>query len=172
MKCRCAWNDASSRPNRSSRVPPSSLISSPRPRTPSRRCRLLAEMSLAVVMIERSGRTNRPAISQPAATDNTAMIANATTMLQNADGPTVRGTRVGGPAVTAPGRPGPPAFCTPCSSRPGARSCVTPSSATPDAQMTAPYSRVIRARRLGRRKARVIVRKDAIPATEPCRNRM
>ena len=103
MKCRCAWNDASSRPNRSSSVSPSSVNSSPRPRTPRRRCRLLAEMSRAVVMIARSGRTKRPAISQPAARENTAMITSATTSFQNAAEPTVRGMRVGCPAVTAPG---------------------------------------------------------------------
>ena len=152
MKCRCAWNDASSRANSPSSVWPSSVNSSPRPRTPSRRCRLLAEMSRAAVMIARSGRTKQPAISQPTASENTAMIANATTMLKNADAPTVRGMRVGGPGVTAPGRVGPLALCPSCSSRPGARSCVTPSSATPETQMTVPYSRVIRARRPGRRK--------------------
>jgi hypothetical protein len=103
MKFRCAWNDASSRPNRSSSVWPSSVNSSPRPRTPSRRCRLLAEMSRAVVMIERSGRTKRPAISQPAAREITAAITRTAASLRNAAELTVRGTPwVGCPAVTAP----------------------------------------------------------------------
>jgi hypothetical protein len=36
---------------------------------------LLAEMSMAVAVIERSGRSSRPAISQPNATDSTAVTA-------------------------------------------------------------------------------------------------
>ena len=87
MKCRCDSNDASRRANRSSSVSPSSVNSSPWPRTPSRRCRLLAEMSLAVVMIERNGRTNRPPISQPSARENTAMIDTATTAARKASEP-------------------------------------------------------------------------------------
>jgi putative ABC transport system permease protein len=84
MKCRCDSKEASRRANRSSSVSPSSVNSSPRPRTPRRRCRLLAEMSRAVVMIPRSGRTNRPAISQPSARESTAMIATAATAARNA----------------------------------------------------------------------------------------
>ena len=55
--------------NRSSRVAPRSVNSSSRPPRPSRRCRLLAEMSRAVAVIVRSGRRNRPATSQPSATE-------------------------------------------------------------------------------------------------------
>ena len=40
---------------------------------PSRRFRLLAEMSRAVAVITRSGRSSRPATSQPTSTDSTAM---------------------------------------------------------------------------------------------------
>ena len=87
MKCRWESNDASRRANRSSSVSPSSVNSSLRPPRPSRRCRLLAEMSLAVVMMERGGRTNRPAISQPSARDNTAMIATAAAAARNASEP-------------------------------------------------------------------------------------
>ena len=67
-------------------------------------------MSLAVLMIARSGRTKRPAISQPAVKENTAMIARTATSSQNAAEPTVRGMRVECPAVTAPGETWPPGF--------------------------------------------------------------
>ena len=40
-------------------------------------------MSRAVVMIARSGRTKRPAISQPSARETTAMIATAATAARN-----------------------------------------------------------------------------------------
>jgi hypothetical protein len=56
-----------------------------------------------------SGGTSVPvlltATTAPAVVSAVEMSANATTMLQNADGPMVKGTRVGDPAVTAPGRP-------------------------------------------------------------------
>ena len=68
---RCDSNDASSRPNRLSRVSPSSANSSARLPRATRRSRLLAEMSRAVAVIVRRGRRNRPAISQPTASDTT-----------------------------------------------------------------------------------------------------
>ena len=54
-------------------------------------------------MIARSGRTNRPAISQPAARETTAMITSVTTSAQNTSEPMVMGMRVGCPVGTAPG---------------------------------------------------------------------
>ncbi len=80
-KCRCAWKDPSSRPNRSFRVSPSRVNSSSRGPRRSRRLRLLAEMSRAVAVITRTGRSRRPATSQPNATDSTTSTARLTATL-------------------------------------------------------------------------------------------
>ena len=56
---------------------PSCLSSSSGPSRASRRWRLLAEISRAVFVIVRRGRSARPAISQPSQIDSTAMTARA-----------------------------------------------------------------------------------------------
>ena len=65
-KCRCASNAASRRPNRSSRVSPSSLSSSSGPSRARRSCRLVEEILRAVRVMVRMGRSILPATSQPA----------------------------------------------------------------------------------------------------------
>src|SRR6266851_4655292 len=66
------------RPSSWSKVSPSSLSSSSGPVIPIRWCRLRAEMRLAVAVIVRSGRSTRPAISQPRPTEASAMMPSAT----------------------------------------------------------------------------------------------
>jgi hypothetical protein len=53
------------------------LSSSPGPRTASRWCRLSSEIARVAAVICRSGRSTLPAISQPSATDATAMTVSA-----------------------------------------------------------------------------------------------
>ena len=74
---RCASNDASRRPKRSSIMSASSRRSSSGPSRASRSCRLVAEIRRAAAVIRRSGRSARPATNQPSATDTNAMIARA-----------------------------------------------------------------------------------------------
>ena len=75
-KCRCDSNDASSRANRSLRVWPSLLNSSSRRPVRSRRLRLVAEMSRAAATIPCSGRSRRPASSQPNPSEAATAIAS------------------------------------------------------------------------------------------------
>ncbi len=77
MKRRCASNERSSRASKSSKVSPSSFSSSSGPASARRWCRLLAEISLAVAVIVRSGRSTRPAISQPSAIDSATIAPSA-----------------------------------------------------------------------------------------------
>ena len=58
-------------------VSPSSLSSSVGPCRASRSCRLSSEMRWAAAVISRTGRSARPATSQPSATDITVMMARA-----------------------------------------------------------------------------------------------
>ena len=58
-------------------VSPSSLSSSFGPCTASRSCRLSSEIRWAAAVISRTGRSARPATSQPSTTDITVMMARA-----------------------------------------------------------------------------------------------
>ena len=60
---RWAWIKVSNRASRSSKVSPSSFSSSFGPSIARRRCKLVAEMVRAVVVMVRSGRSTRPAMS-------------------------------------------------------------------------------------------------------------
>ena len=75
-KCRCDSNEASSRANRSFRVCPSLLNSSSRRPVRSRRLRFVAEMSRAAATIACSGRSRRPASSQPNPSEAPTAIAS------------------------------------------------------------------------------------------------
>ena len=58
-------------------VSPRSFSSSPGPGTASRWCRLSSEIARAAAVISRSGRSTRPATSQPSATEAMAMMPSA-----------------------------------------------------------------------------------------------
>jgi len=74
---RWALNDASSRASSPSKVSPSSLSSSSGPPRASRSCRLVAEISRAAAVMVRSGRSTRPATSQPRPMESTAIPVSA-----------------------------------------------------------------------------------------------
>ena len=76
---RCASKEASSRANRLSKVSASSLSSSSGPRRDSRSCRLLAEIRRAAAVIVLSGRSTRPASSQPSTAAPTTKTTTAMT---------------------------------------------------------------------------------------------
>src|SRR6266699_2245812 len=76
-KWRWAVNDASRRASRSSRVSASSLNSSSGPASARRSYRLVAEIRRAVAVMARTGRSTRPAITQPSANASTAMTPSA-----------------------------------------------------------------------------------------------
>ena len=75
--CRCASNAASSRARSASKVSASSFSSSSGPVRASRSCRLLAEVCCAAAVMVRSGRSTRPATTQPRPIESTAMTASA-----------------------------------------------------------------------------------------------
>src|ERR1700733_11266743 len=72
---RWASNDASSRASSSSSVSPSALNSSCGPSSASRSCRFPAEIVRAVAVIERTGRSTRPAANQPRTAEPTVVTA-------------------------------------------------------------------------------------------------
>ena len=77
MNWRWARNDASSRASSPSKVSPSSLSSSSGPRRARRSLRLVTEICRAAAVMVRTGRSVRPATSQPSATESTAIRASA-----------------------------------------------------------------------------------------------
>ncbi len=76
-KCRWEAKEVSRRASRSLRVPASSLNSSSGPARVSRSCRLVAEIRRAVAVMVRTGRSTRPATSQPRAKASAAMTVSA-----------------------------------------------------------------------------------------------
>ena len=77
MNWRWARNDASSRASSPSKVSPSSLSSSSGPRRARRSLRLVTEICRAAAVMVRTGRSARPATSQPRAIESTAMTVSA-----------------------------------------------------------------------------------------------
>jgi hypothetical protein len=76
-KSRCASKAASSRASMPSKVSASARSSSLGPCMAMRSCRVLADARWAATAISCRGRSMRPAISQPRATDSTAAMASA-----------------------------------------------------------------------------------------------
>ena len=74
---RCAANDPSSRSSSPSIVSDRSLSSSRGPPTASRACRLSAEIRRVAAVIDRSGRSTRPATPQPRPSETAVMTTSA-----------------------------------------------------------------------------------------------